>query len=102
MGEVVEWLVWHDLWSKMRIFSDMLKDGDTSTAEAGRTGPANMLEELPNPFNETQLEALRERGGKAKEGTKRQLRVWLSRGFIDYSAQTGMYSKTEKYLKGNG
>ena len=100
IGEMVEYLVWHDIWSKMRIFSDLLKDGDTSTTEASKTGPANMLDSLPDPFNETQLEALRERSGKAKEGTKRQLRVWQSRGFINYSAQAGMYSKTEFYLKG--
>ena len=33
MGELVEWLVYHDLWSKMQIFADMLKDGDVSTTE---------------------------------------------------------------------
>ena len=100
MGEMVEYLVWHDIWSKMRIFSDMLKNGDTCTAEASKTGPANMLDSLPNPFNETQLEVLRESIGKPKEGTKNQLKLWKSRGFIEYSAQTGLYSKTEKYLKG--
>ena len=102
IGDVVEWLVYHDIWSKMRIASDLLKEGDNSTAEAGKTGPQNMLEELTNPFNEAQLEALRGRSGKSKEGTKRQLRVWQSRGFIDYSAQTGMYTKTEKYLGVSG
>ena len=32
--------------------------------------------------------------------SKKQLSVWAARGFIEYSAQTGLYSKTEKYLKG--
>jgi hypothetical protein len=99
IGEMVEWLVYHDIWSKMRIASDLLKEGDTSTAEAGKSGPANMLDQLPNPFNEAQLEALREHMGKSKEGTRRQLRVWQSRKFITYSNQTGLYSKTEEYLK---
>ena len=98
MGELVEWLVYHDIWSKLRVFSDMLKDGDTSTTDAGKTGPANMLEDLSDPFNEAQLEALRVNIGKSKEGTKRQLRVWMSRGFIEYSEQTGLYTKTEAYL----
>ena len=98
MGELVEWLVYHDLWSKMRIASDLLKEGDKSSAEAGKSGPSNMLEELPDSFNETQLEVLRERSGKSKDGTKRQLRVWQSRGFITYSNQTGLYSKTASYL----
>jgi hypothetical protein len=98
MGEIVEYLVWHDLWSKMRIFSDLLKEGDTSTSEASRKGPANMLDDLPETFNEAQLDALRESVGKRKDGTMKQLRVWMSRGFVEYSSQTGLYSKTEAYL----
>ena len=98
MGELVEWLVYRDIWSKMQIFADMLKDGDTSTSEAQRRGPKNMLDSLPGSFNEAQLEALRLQLGKSKEGTKGQLSLWLFRGFVEYSNQTGLYSKTEKYL----
>lgn len=96
MSEFVEWLVYYDLWSKSQIFGDMLKDGDRSVVEAQKSGPKNMLEELPDTFNEAQLEALRATMDKPKEGTKRQLRVWMSRGFITYSAQTGLYTKTKK------
>lgn len=99
MGELVEWLVYHDIWSKMAVFADMLKEGDISISEVVKTGPKNMLDDLTDSFNEAQLEALRERVGKSKEGTKRQLRVWVHRGFIEYSNQTGLYTKTEAYLK---
>ena len=99
MGEVVEWLLYRDIWSKLRIFSDMLKGGDDSIQEAAKAGPKNMLDSLPNTFNEAQLEALRLESGKSKEGTKNQLRVWLHRKFITYSNQTGLYTKTEEYLK---
>ena len=102
MGELVEWLVYHDLWSKMQIFADMLKDGDVSTTETSKSGPKNMLDGLPDTFNEAQLEALRAELGKNKEGTKAQLRQWMHRKFIEYSSQTGLYSKTDEYLKGNG
>ena len=98
MGDVVEWLCYKDIWSKLQVFGDMLKDGDTSTSEAGKSGPKNMLDDLRDSFNEAELEALRMSIGKPKEGTKRQLRVWMSRGFIEFSAQTGLYSKTKKYL----
>ena len=98
MGDVVEWLVYHDIWSKMQIFSDLLKDGDISTTDASKTGPKNMLDDLSDSFNEAQLEALRVSSGKSKEGTKRQLRVWMSRGFIEYSTQTGLFTKTKSYL----
>lgn len=98
MSDFVEWLVYYDLWSKTQIFGDMLKNGDTSTIDAQKSGPKNMLSDLPDTFNEAQLEALRVSLDKPKEGTKRQLRVWTSRGFITFSAQTGLYSKTAVYL----
>ena len=98
MGEMVEWLVYHDLWSKLAVFADMLKEGDTSLSDVVKTGPKNMLDDLQDSFNESQLEALRASVGKSKDGTKRQLRVWKNRGFITYSDQTGLYTKTEEYL----
>lgn len=98
MGELVEWLVYHDLWSKMQIFADMIGKDEDQMSENQRRGPKNMLDSLPDSFNEQQLEALRLECGKNKEGANAQLRQWLKRGFITYSAQTGMYTKTEKYI----
>ena len=99
MGELVEWLVYHDIWSKMQIFADLLKGGDVSTSETSKVGPKNMLDSLPNSFNEAQLEALRASLGKSVEGTKNQLYQWVFRKFINYSAETGLYTNTEEYLK---
>lgn len=100
MGDVVEFLVWHDIWSRWAIFGQMLKDDDASTTEAGKTGPANMLDGIEgNTFNEQQLDALRQTLGKPTgAATKKQLSVWSARGWIEYSAQTGLYVKTEAYL----
>ena len=100
MGDLVEWLVYHDLWSKMQIFADMLgKDADV-VSEAQKRGPKNMLQQLPNTFSQAQLEALRTTLGKNPEGAKAQLYQWVFRKFITYSNQTGLYTKTEEYLKG--
>ena len=101
MGEMVEWLVYRDLWSKVQVFGDMIFKGADFTSEAQRRGPKNMLEDLPNSFNEKQLEALRVSLGKSPEGTDAQLRKWEFRHFIIYCPQTGLYTKTEEYLKGN-
>ena len=100
MGHLVEWLVYRDLWSKMQIFADLLKEGDNSTSEAGRSGPKNMLDDLPDTFSQAQLEALRTQMGKNKEGANAQLRQWLSRGFVSRSEETGLYAKTPTYLNG--
>ena len=99
MGELVEWLVYHDLWSKMQIFADMLNLDVDQMSEAQRRGPKNMLDNLPNTFNESQLTALRSSLGKSSEGTYNQLHKWMFRKFITYSAETGLYTKTEEYLK---
>ncbi|MBR4239798.1 MAG: hypothetical protein IKQ03_10380, partial [Prevotella sp.] len=86
MGEMVEWLVYHDIWSKMQLFSDLLngKDAD-QVSEAQRRGPKNMLDSLPNSFNEAQLAALRSQLGKTPEGARGQLNKWVFRKFITYS-----------------
>ena len=92
MSDMVEWLVYHDLWSKMRIFADLLGDNADTTGDAKRRGPKNMLDSLPDTFSLEQLRQLRISLGKSADG-KDQLRTWRNRGFITYSAQTGMYSK---------
>ena len=99
MGELVEWLVYHDLWSKMQLFADMLGKDTYQMSEVQRRGPKNMLDSLPDTFNEAQLEALRTSLDKSKEGTKGQLAQWVFREFITFSSETGLYTKTEKYLK---
>ena len=99
IGEFVVWFCYYDLWSKVRVFGDMFKGANTQSEETERSGPKNMLDDLPNTFNEAQLEALRQSLGKSKAGTKHLLNVWKYRGFITYSNQTGLYAKTEAYLK---
>ena len=101
MGDIVEWLVFHDMWSKYRVLGDMLKEGDTSTADAGKAAPANMLDDIKgDSFSEVQLDALRLSLGKPTGGaTKRQLRVWVHRGLITFNAETELYTKTANYLK---
>ena len=102
IGDYVVWFCYYDLWSKVRVFGDMIKGCDMQSDDVQKCGPKNMLDNLETTFNAQQLEALRVSLGKGKGGTQHQLSVWKSRGFITYSAQTGLYTKTDKYLKGNG
>ena len=101
MGEIVEWLVYHDIWSKMQLFADLLREGDTSTTESQHRGPKNMLNDLPDTFSQAQLEALRMQLGKNKDGVRNQLNQWVFRNLITYNPQTALYTKTDQYLKGN-
>ena len=101
IGDFVVWFCYYDLWSKVMVFGDLFRKGDTTIADTQKSGPRNMLDSLPDIFNEAQLEALRLSMEKAKEGTRHQLNVWMNRGLITYARQTGLYTKTEKYLKRN-
>ena len=98
IGEFMIWFCYYDLWSKVQVFGDMFKGGDVLSEETQKRGPKNMLDSLENSFNEAQLEALRVELGKSKEGTKSLLSTWKNRGFITYSNQTGLYTKTDEYL----
>ena len=98
IGEYMIWFCYYDLWSKVKVFGDMFKGGEVQTEDIQKNGPKNMLDNLDKTFNEQQLEALRLELGKSKEGTRHQLNVWKNRGFIEYSTQTGLYTKTEEYL----
>lgn len=98
IGDFVIWFCYYDLWSKVKVFGDMFKNGEEEQEEVKRRGPKNLLQELPNPFSEQQLEGLRINMGKSKEGTRHQISVWSNRGLIEPSAQTGLYSKTNKFF----
>ena len=98
IGEFMIWFCYYDLWSKVRVFGDMFKGGEVHQDEVQKSGPTNMLNSLDTSFSEQQLEALRLELGKSKEGTQHQLSVWKNRGFITYSNQTGLYTKTASYL----
>lgn len=98
IGEWVEYIVTLDIWSKCRIYSDLLGTGDTSTEEAAKCRPRNMLDCMPDTFSESQLEVVREQMNKSRDA-RNQLKQWTFRGYITYSAQTGLYSKTETYLQ---
>ena len=96
IGDFVEWFCYYDLWSKVKVFGDMFNTSDMPSQIEQKSGPRNMLNDLPDSFNEQQLEALRMSVGKTKEGTKHQLSVWKNREFISYSAQTGLYTKRKE------
>lgn len=100
IGEWMVYFAYYDLWSRLQVFNQMICE--VPSEDTRKRGQVNMLESLPNPFSEQQLENLRISLGKSKEGTKHQISVWTNRNFITYSNQTGLYTKTDEYLKGVG
>ena len=102
IGEWMIYFCYYDLWSRLQVFDQMISPNNGQLEDTRKRGQVNMLESLPNPFSEQQLENLRISLGKSKEGTKHQISVWTNRNFVTYSNQTGLYTKTEEYLDGSG
>lgn len=95
IGEFVIWFCYYDLWSKIQVMGDMFRP-DTTIEDVLKSGPKNMLDHINKAtFSQSELEALRASLGKSVSGTKHQLSVWVNRGFITFSSQTGLYTKTK-------
>lgn len=99
IGDFMVWFCYYDLWSKVQVFGDLFNGVEVLLDDGQKRGPKNMLDDLDKTFSEQQLEALRLSLGKSKEGTSHLLSTWKYRGFVTFDNQTGMYTKTEEYLK---
>lgn len=99
-AEWVEWSLYYDLASKINVFApQMRKAQGTGTVDVRKFGPTNMLDLLPTPsFSQAQLEKLR-LDKEMPANCSLQLNAWKNRGYITYSPQTGLYTKTEEYLR---
>ena len=98
--DFVEWSLYYDLWSKLQIFSPQMRKAQNCThVDVRKYGPVNMLNLLKgDSFSKEQLEQLR-LSREMPAYCDDQLHNWINRKFITYSAQTGLYTKTEEYLR---
>ena len=97
IADFVRWSVKYNLWCKMLYFGKQLENEMREEAEIQRqSGPQNMLELLPDEFTKEQFRQMRSSQGKTSDGSS-QLRVWISRGHVEFDDVSGRYCKTEKY-----
>jgi len=97
IADFVEWALCYDLWSKIALFTSLMKENrGKPVVDVRRYGPVNMLEKLPHSFQQQQLEAVRSDMGKPVYCVG-QLSLWLDRNFITYDAEKQLYTKTETY-----
>lgn len=96
IGNFVEWLVVHDLWSKQQVFGKQIKTAQEdpfSSSPSGSRGPKNMLDMLPEEFTLADLEKLRVSVGMSKEGARDQAYKWKDRGHVSYDKEKEIYRK---------
>lgn len=79
------WSLHYDLWLKMRLWGDAIKKENNEVGISKR-GPHSLLDEIPTDehgvFTVEALIKLRVQKGMSKEGTRKLLAKWKSRGHI--------------------
>lgn len=94
--DFVRWSEDYDLWCKMHFFSEQMNEVLMNENSHTKPGPRNMLDMLPDNFEEKDLQELRALLGKTR-ACKSNIRVWIHRGFIAIDTETGRYKKTNLY-----
>ncbi len=99
IAEFVRWSQQYNLWCKMLYFGQQLEEELREEVEIQRQrGPQNMLSLLPNSFSREEFVLLRQRQGKPGNGAS-TLRSWIKRKYIFRDEASGLFCKTEEYLK---
>ena len=99
IANFVRWSEQYNLWCKMLYFGQQLEQELREEVEIQRqNGPRNLLDLLPDEFTREQYGQMRQSQGKNGDG-EGTLRSWASRGYIFLDSASGLYCKTEAYLK---
>lgn len=100
IGKHVEWIIAYDLWSKYQVFGDKINENEFNAIDdSSKTGPKNLLDSMPNDtFSFVEFEQMCQQR-QTKTDAKGLLKNYKKRRYIELSKETGLYTKTAKYLK---
>ena len=100
IGKHVEWIATYDIWSKYQVFGDKINENEfKSIDDSGKCGPKNLLDNMPNDsFSQQEFEAMCQTK-QTKTDAKGLLKNYKKRKYIVFNSETGLYTKTAKYLK---
>lgn len=100
MTKHVEWIIAMDLWSKYQVYSDLIEENEfTAIDDSSKTGPKNLLDNMPgDTFSLQEFEEMCLKN-KTKTDAKGLIKNYKKRKYIEFCNQTGLYTKTPKYLK---
>ena len=83
MEDFTRWSLQYDLWCKMHFFGEAIDEANNGSSSAGRRGPRNLLELLPNEFNLEDAVRVRREQGLPRQGAQDMIRMWRNRGYIE-------------------
>lgn len=100
MAKHVTWAISMDLWSKYKVFGDKIKENEfTAIDDSSKTGPKNLLDNMPgDSFSPQEFEQMCQQH-QTKTDAKGLLKNYKKRRYVEYNQETGLYTKTAKYLK---
>ena len=74
------WSLFYDLYLKMRLFGDMIRNANGEVPTSKR-GPRSLLEDLPESFTLDDAKRVRQQQGLSNEGYQaiKMIRTWINR-----------------------
>ena len=107
MEDFVRWSLKYDMWCKMHFFGQAIEEQEYGGEKAGRRGPQNLLDLLPEVFTREEAGMLRQRQGIRTGSLSFMLSNWKKRGYIETYGEEmpqkdihrQQYIKSESYLK---
>jgi len=98
IADFAQWSLDYDLWCKMHFFGPQIAEANEGEQFKATRGRQNLLDLLPDSFTEQQATQVRLAQGMT--GPARfMLNQWVYRGYVVRDEVSGMYVKTDSYLK---
>ena len=92
------WSLFYDLYLKMRLFGDLLRDAENDVTTSKR-GPRNLLDLLPDEFTLDDAKRVRMQQGMSTDRTMKMISTWKSRQYV-FQISDFSFKKGDQYRKG--
>ena len=91
------WSLFYDLYLKMMLFGDLIRDAD-GDVQMSKRGPQSLLDFLPETFTVDDARRVRQERGLSNEGYHciRMIRTWINRGYVIQNTEYSFKKATQE------
>ena len=91
------WSLFYDLYLKMMLFGDLIRDAD-GDVQMSKRGPQSLLDFLPETFTVDDARRVRHERGLSNEGYHciRMIRTWINRGYVIQNTEYSFKKATQE------
>ena len=95
--DFVRWSYNYDMWCKMWVFGEKMRQAMDKEKAVIVPGPCNLMEFLEDCFTLNDVNIVRRAQGMKGDG-RQQLRKWVQRGFCTFDMATQKYTKSPQFI----